>query len=718
MAVANASTGTAIAHGGDGDLRVSIGIAVDLDAFYAFARENDIRKEAVESFFDTLATENVPLDQVEAKLTEIATHHLAARASLNALRPHAETGELQKRIASAFEAGRRDEARQMMAVYRVQRAANAAAAKLMAQREEAEIPAICADMSMVDLDYMDAAENYAQAVAALVDTDHYAATYHIKRCDALRYAGHLVEAIAAAQDALDIAAPDDEMLRGRIFHSQSRAMRDAGSYTAAARALRQARKLAAPDMRLTLDVDRAGLLLDQGRLGMVERVLDRLLAGPANRELAHVTHTLGRLYLEQGKWTTARDTLKKARKLQADTLPANHPDWLRATTDLARAEQKCGNLEEAEILYDEVHDRFVRVFDETHPEFATLMDHLGGLAADQGNLPLAETRYRRAIATAETALGADHPDLAQSWNNLGTVLVGRDELQAAAAALETACAIFAKSVGGRHRDYATALHNRAGTLMLLGQTDRAQADCACALDIRREILGNAHTDVATSLMLQANLRSMIGAFDDAVLAQAEALRICQLAEGDDHRQTIQAYADLARHELAAGQVADAMGHARKALLLARRLSPADDALTALAMNNLGHALLQRGCPKRALVLLRANLDLQRRLHRDRDHPDLLGAIVNLAAVSTQTGDAAKAAMLNHEVIDRGNRMWPHGHVLVGSALNNLGKLQEKTDPHEAARLFEQAAQIFASQLGPNHPHTQAARANHAQVCVA
>ena len=180
-------------------------------------------------------------------------------------------------------------------------------------------------------------------------------------------------------------------------------------------------------------IERAGLLVDRGRIAEAEKAYARI--DPRDRRaVAQFFHGLGRLRLEKGDFRGAEDALAQAVAIRSQALSPNDPDTIRSLTQLAYALKCLGRRRDAARLYEQAYDACLSVLGENYPDLVTILDSLGGLYADEGDHPKARAAYERGIGLAERSLGPDHPDLGQSWNNLGLVHLREGATQSARSA--------------------------------------------------------------------------------------------------------------------------------------------------------------------------------------------------------------------------------------------------------------------------------------------
>ena len=87
----------------------------------------------------------------------------------------------------------------------------------------------------------------------------------------------------------------------------------------------------------------------------------------------------------------------------------DHPETLKAMSNLALAIQSQGRLAEAEQMYREVLAAEQRVLGPEHPFTALTMFNLAGLLFHEGRQADAEKLCREALAIQLRVLGPEHP---------------------------------------------------------------------------------------------------------------------------------------------------------------------------------------------------------------------------------------------------------------------------------------------------------------------
>jgi len=719
-----ANTGIAVANAGPGGIRIARGIAIDLDAFEAFANENDIRQTALDAFFAIVHERDVPLDQVEKTLRDIADRFLHLRAQLQRIRPQSDLPAMWQQASDALEDGDLDQAESLLRELHERELANVEAlVKELDHRKRNAATALAgiADLNLMRLDFVQAAQTYQDAIDELPNNDPLAMKFGLQYASAARYAGDFKGAKSAADAVLLIVGNDDHASNAQVWQERAFALRELAQYDKAAQALEKATQhLRAQDDQSGLfmvTVHQARLAIDRGALDQAATILDGLATRAhhrgdgADENLAQIYHTLGRLWIEKRDWMQAETALQEALKLQELMYLPRHPDVLRTICDLGYMARQTGRFQKAQTLYNRAADGFQAIYAENHPEYVTLLDHMAGLAVDMGDHGKAAALFERAIALGADALGADHPDMAQSWNNLALLRQETGDVTGAVAALQKAASIFETTVGADHPDAATAWHNLAGAYIASGDVESARHYAANAHASRRRIFGANHDAVADSLMQNAIIAQREGDIAQSLSEQRKAHNMLTDLHGSAHVKTLQAGAHLAQLEHQAGEKDQALQTSRLALFHARRLKARNPGLLAQILNNLGQILFAAGRARRGQCVLSAGLAASQEKWPD-GHADVMLAFVNYAAVAVAAGDSDAGDLAYEQAIDLGQRLWPEGHALTAIALNNHAKRLEtsgRTD--DVTRLYQQAVDILQHVCGRDHDQTKAVRKN-------
>ncbi|CZR68796.1 uncharacterized protein PAC_18696 [Phialocephala subalpina] len=258
-------------------------------------------------------------------------------------------------------------------------------------------------------------------------------------------------------------------------------------------------------------------------------------------------HMLGRIYTIQGRWTEAEQLEVEVIKTSKAKLGEDHPETLRAITNLAITYWNLGRWEEAEKLQVEVMETRKAKLGADHPSTLTSMNNLASTYRDQGRWEKAEElqakgRWKEAenldievIKIRKTKLGSEHPDTLTSTINLATTYWNRGQFKLAeeleVKAMETSKAKF----GADHPETLRVIANLASTY-------RDQVK-----------LGADHPFTLTVMANLALTYNNQDRWEEAEQLQRKVAEMMKAKIGADHPDTLIGLANLASTYMGQGQ---------------------------------------------------------------------------------------------------------------------------------------------------------------------
>ncbi len=349
------------------------------------------------TFFRILGERRVSLEDLDAKLREIATRHKALLDELKTF--HGEDPELtaiKERAAKAVSDGE-----------------YVAAETLLKEAEEYEIAVATQMQERADRRYLGAAKSRAERGMVKMIQFAYG---------------------AAAEDfhAAGVLVPDSmPSVRARYVNQAGIAAYEGGDYQSAQKFLEQA-------------------------LSIREDVLDS-----DNVEIATSLDNLAALYRTQGKFDEVEPLHRRALAIMEKALGPEHPRVAITLQHLAGLYKTQGKYDEAEPLYRRALEIEEKALGSEHPRVAITHDNLAVLYSAQGRYDEAEPLYRRALVIEEKTLGTDHPDVAITLNNLASLYLAQGKYDEAEPLYRRALAIMEKVLGPEHPRIAITLDNLA-----------------------------------------------------------------------------------------------------------------------------------------------------------------------------------------------------------------------------------------------------------------
>jgi tetratricopeptide (TPR) repeat protein len=279
---------------------------------------------------------------------------------------------------------------------------------------------------------------------------------------------------------------------------------------------------------LSVDPDQAqaslGTPLYAAQLETVENAAAQAAALAAEPEVeARVRHTIGRLFMNLGRYGPAREQLETAARLRRATFGDQSAETAASEHELAWSLKELGEFDQAQSLYEKALGVRRALEPAGSSDVADTLNNLGQLYYARQKFDPAE-KFLRESLDMKRRLGAPEKDLAVGEANLGSVLRDAKQLDEAErllrAALETRQRVFGES----HYQTVVSMNKLGLLLRERGRSTEARELLARTLELRRRVLPDDHPHVAVSI---ANLGMALadeGNYVDAAAQLDEALR--------------------------------------------------------------------------------------------------------------------------------------------------------------------------------------------------
>jgi tetratricopeptide (TPR) repeat protein len=364
-----------------------------LDRYEAASRQLGVTDRALTTFFVILGQKKVAVEDLDAKLREIAARHvtLLKRAGPSG-DDDSEVAAIKKEAIASIAVGnyaRVEELLQLafdtdLAIARraedaVRRAQEVADKRnLTAAKTRADL----GELKLTELRYAAAAEDF-QAAAKLV--------------------------------------PEKELLvRSEYLNGLGWAARHAGNFPLAAKALAEALAI------------REGLLHSE------------------HPDIAVSLNNLALLLQDTNRLSEAEPLYRRALTIDEKSYGPDHPDVAIRLNNLGSLLQDMNRLSEAELLYRRALAIDEKSYGPDHPDVAIRLNNLAFLLGQTNRLSEAEPLYRRALTIDEKSYGPDHPDVAMDLNNLAFLLGQTKRVREADQLYRRALAIDENALGFEH----------------------------------------------------------------------------------------------------------------------------------------------------------------------------------------------------------------------------------------------------------------------------
>ena len=480
--------------------------------FARLAGELGVTKAALRSFFRILEESEVPAEELDGTLREIAKRYKQLVERLQRFRSDdPEVNALKRKASEVLQAGYFDQAEALLNQASERDVEVAKELQEVAERRwlsAADSKAENGDLKYTQLAYAEAAVYYCQAAELVPENVGEVLAKHTNLCGvALWEAGHYKEAERALNRALAI--------RKKVLGPEH------------------------PDVAQSLN-NLAVLYNCQGEYAEAEpfcqralEILEKVL-GPEHTDVATSLNILAELYREQGRYVEAEPLYQRALTIREKVLGPEHPDVATSLNNLAVFYDKHAKYQMAEPLYWRAFEISIRMLGSEHPKTVSGLSNLAQLYRAQGKYTESELLQRRALEILEKVLGPEHPDVATSLNNLAELYREQGRYVEAEPLYQRALTIREKVLGPEHPDVATSLNNLAVFYDKHAKYQMAEPLYWRAFEISIRMLGSEHPKTVSGLSNLAQLYRAQGKYTESELLQRRALEILEKVLGPEH----------------------------------------------------------------------------------------------------------------------------------------------------------------------------------------
>jgi tetratricopeptide (TPR) repeat protein len=195
--------------------------------------------------------------------------------------------------------------------------------------------------------------------------------------------------------------------------------------------------------------------------------------------------------------------LRKALKLNEESIGAVHPKALICVGVMAQLLAKKGDLSGAESLFQQALSGFEQVLGADHPRTLHNCRLYADFLETKNDLSQAESLYRRILEVEERKLGRNHPDTLTTVNNLGVLLFKKKEYVEAESLYRRVLDELNRIKGEEPPDTLAVVGNLADSFEECGRMEEALALRQRAVEAQERILGPENLDTLRSLNKQS-----------------------------------------------------------------------------------------------------------------------------------------------------------------------------------------------------------------------
>src|SRR5437773_1275361 len=234
-------------------------------------------------------------------------------------------------------------------------------------------------------------------------------------------------------------------------------------------------------------LDRADSLL---RTALAQR---RALFGSEHTEVAKSLVALGSLRVDQAEYKEAERLIREGLEMSKRQLRPGHPAIASATVALGQALEESGQYQEGERYYRQALDITRAFYGQNHYRTAAGLTVLGrALRFQPQRTDEAARLFEQALAIRERVFGKVHPQVASTLNEMGGVALARNRFAEAEVLARRVLAIYRTVYGGKHAFTGVGVSNLASVYVAQQQYARAEPLYREAIEIFTESQGAEH----------------------------------------------------------------------------------------------------------------------------------------------------------------------------------------------------------------------------------
>nr|WP_166155124.1 tetratricopeptide repeat protein [Neochlamydia sp. AcF84]NGY94722.1 hypothetical protein [Neochlamydia sp. AcF84] len=423
-----------------------------------------------------------------------------------------------------------------------------------------------------------------------------------------------------------------------------------------------------------------------------------------NSKNTEVLHSLGAIYLNQGKLEKAAKYAKQALTFKIKLFDKNHSSLSKSYNNLGVVYQEQGKLRKAADLINQALDIDFKLFGEDSPFIAIYYNNLGSIYHEQGKLEKAIKSIQQALAIRLKLFGKNHPMVAICYNNLGTVYQEQGNFEKAADCINQALSIELELFGESHPTVATDQNNLGMIYVEQGKLEKAAKCVNQALHIDFKLFGEDHPKIARDYNNLGTIYRDQGDLEKAAECFKKAFTINHTLFGENHSRVAKDYGNLAHINQDQGNLEKAAEYAIRALDIVIKLFGVNYPTTATCYNNLGTIYKDQMNLEMAAECFKKALAIDLKLFGNK-HFTLADRYNNLGMLYYDQGKLKEAAEYVHQALTITLKLLDKNHPKVAIIYNNLGIIyRDQKNLEKATEYFNQALVINLELFGENHPN--------------
>lgn len=473
-----------------------------------------VAEKTLATFFAILQTENVPVEDWQQKLEDIAQNYQRLQKQVAELQTNSDEGKrLKTEAEKAIDNGEFDRAKQLLE--------QAAQSHYISGIDD---DALRGAIARIQLRYIESGESYQRAAEILLilgdKQKEKASDYLDLAAQGFYFGGKYTEAVNLYNKAMENGKNIGKNKLARILNNLANVYKTIGNYDKAQDFFEQALKLR-------------------------EKIL-----GNDHLEVAITLNNIGDLYLEKNQYKKALLTLERALDIEKKILDVDDDLIITTRNNIASLHQKNNNYKIALKIYNE-NLIFLGKNRKESTETIQILNNMAALYSAQGDINKAEACYNRALGIFTKIYGDNHPQIVYILNNLASLYSDNKQSGKAIEIYKKVIRIFEENISTTHLNLAITFNNLATIYQDNGQYDEALLLYNKSINIKEKFFKEDSMEIANALNTLALLHFKMNNYSKSEEYLRKVLKICeiQLGKNDTKTQYTQQNLDLVLQKL-------------------------------------------------------------------------------------------------------------------------------------------------------------------------
>ncbi len=234
---------------------------------------------------------------------------------------------------------------------------------------------------------------------------------------------------------------------------------------------------------------------------------------------------LGRIYLAEGRSSSANAYLSRAAPLLERLLGANSPSVAAVYANLAEARAFSGDWVSSSSLFEKSISTLQKAYGLNHPDLASALSNFGTVYQNRKQYKKAKPLFERALEIDRAAFGPESLKIAVDLNNLGSLAYLQHHFTESESLLRKAFMIAERDLGEKHATTGLLAGNLSRLYYRQKKFGEAEPFLQKAIRIRELHYGPDDSTLGTMLAEYAVVLRKKGDYSEAEKTEVRATRI-------------------------------------------------------------------------------------------------------------------------------------------------------------------------------------------------